>query len=138
MAGRITFSMIKPDAVQGNHIGAIISMIEQAGFSIQAMRLTQLTPKTAGEFYQVHKDRPFYHQMCEAMSAGPVVAMALEKENAVADFRQLIGATDPAQAIAGTIREQFGRTIEANAIHGSDADATAVLEAEFFFPEVNA
>lgn len=138
MAGTITFAMIKPDAVQGNHIGAIISMIEQAGFDIQAMRLTQLTPKTAGVFYQVHKDRPFYTPMCQAMSEGPVVAMVLRKENAVADFRQFIGATDPAQATAGTIRERFGRTIEANAIHGSDADETAILEAEFFFPEINA
>jgi nucleoside-diphosphate kinase len=135
MAGRITFSMIKPDAVQGNHIGAIIHMIEQAGFGIQAMKLTQLTPQTARTFYQVHEKRPFYEQMCEAMSAGPVVAMVLEKENAVADFRKLIGATDPAQATAGTIRERFGKHIEANAIHGSDADETATIEANFFFPQ---
>lgn len=137
MANTITFSMIKPDAVKDKYMGAIISMIEHAGFSIQAMRLTQLTPETAGLFYQVHKERPFYEQMCQSMSAGPIVVMVLEKENAVADFRILIGATDPAQASVGTIREKFGRSIEANAVHGSDADETAAIEAKFFFPEVS-
>jgi nucleoside-diphosphate kinase len=137
MTGTVTFSMIKPDAVKDNHIGAIINMIEQAGFSIQAMKLVHLTPKTAGLFYQVHKGRPFYEQMCRSMSAGPVIAMVLEKENAVADFRELIGATDPAQATVGTIRERFGKSIEANVVHGSDADETAIVEAQFFFPEIN-
>ncbi|MFM2428440.1 MAG: hypothetical protein RL012_324 [Bacteroidota bacterium] len=137
MTGTVTFSMIKPDAVKDNHIGAIINMIEQAGFSIQAMKLVHLTSKTAGLFYQVHKDRPFYEQMCRSMSAGPVIAMVLEKENAVADFRELIGATDPAQAMVGTIRERFGKSIEANVVHGSDADETAIVEAQFFFPEIN-
>ena len=136
MAGTITFSMIKPDAVQDNHIGAIVHMIEQAGFNIQAMELVRLTPQTARTFYLVHKERPFYEQMCRAMSAGPVIAMVLEKENAVADFRNLIGATDPAQATVGTIREKFGKHIEANAIHGSDADETAAVEARLFFPTV--
>jgi len=135
MAHTITFSMIKPDAVKDKHIGAIIHMIEQAGFSIKAMKLTQLTPQTAGIFYEVHKDRHFYEHMCQAMSIGPVVAMVLEKENAVNDFRKLIGATDPAEAIEGTIRKKFGKSIEENAIHGSDADATAMVEAEFFFPK---
>ena len=129
--------MIKPDAVKDQHIGAIINMIEQAGFSIRAMKLAHLTPKTAGLFYQVHKDRPFYKQMCQDMSTGPVIAMVLEKENAVADFRELIGATDPVQAAAGTIRAKFGRSIEANAIHGSDADETAAVETELFFPKMN-
>ncbi len=137
MTGTVTFSMIKPDAVKDNHIGAIINMIEQAGFSVRAMKLVHLTPKIAGLFYQVHKDRPFYEQMCQAMSTGPVVAMVLEKENAVADFRELIGATDPAQAVAGTLRERFGKSIEANAVHGSDTDETAAIEAKFFFPEIN-
>lgn len=137
MADMITFSMIKPDAVKDKHIGAIINMIEQAGFRIRALKLTHLTPKTAGLFYQVHKERPFYEQMCQAMSTGPVVAMVLAKENAVADFRKLIGATDPAQAAVGTIREKFGQSIEANAVHGSDADETAEQEAKFFFPEMN-
>jgi len=134
MEGTITFSMIKPDAVKDKHMGAIIDMIEQAGFGVRAMKLTHLTPKTAGVFYQVHKERPFYEQMCQAMSVGPVVAMVLQKDNAVADFRQLIGDTDPAQAAIGTIRARFGKSIEANAIHGSDADETAAIEAKFFFP----
>ena len=133
MAGKITFSMIKPDALKDKHVGAIINMIEQAGFSIQAMRLTQLTPEKAGIFYLVHKDRPFYEQMCQDMSTGPVIAMVLEKENAVADFRKLIGATDPAQAAAGTIRKKFGKSIDANAVHGSDADETAAQEIACFF-----
>jgi nucleoside-diphosphate kinase len=133
MARTITFSMIKPDAVKDKHIGAIINMIEQAGFGIQAMKLVRLTPQTARTFYQVHKERSFYEQMCQAMSTGPVVAMVLEKENAVTDFRELIGATDPAQAMEGTIREKFGNSIEANAVHGSDADETAAIEAKFFF-----
>jgi nucleoside-diphosphate kinase len=137
MADTITFSMIKPDAVKGKHMGAIINMIEQAGFRIRALKLTHLTHKTAGLFYQVHKERPFYEQMCQAMSTGPVVAMVLAKENAVADFRKLIGATDPAQAAVDTIREKFGKSIEANAVHGSDADETAEQEAKFFFPEMN-
>jgi nucleoside-diphosphate kinase len=129
--------MIKPDAVKDKNIGAIINMIEHAGFNIQAIRITQLTPQTAGLFYQVHQERPFYEQMCLAMSTGPIVAMVLQKENAVADFRKLIGATDPAQATVGTLREKFGSSIEANAVHGSDADETAAIEAKFFFPEMS-
>ena len=137
MTSTITFSMIKPDAVKNKNIGAIINMIEHAGFNIQAIRITQLTPQTAGLFYQVHQERPFYEQMCLVMSTGPIVAMVLQKENAVADFRKLIGATDPAQATMGTIREKFGSSIEANAVHGSDADETAAIEAKFFFPEMS-
>jgi nucleoside-diphosphate kinase len=137
MTSTITFSMIKPDAVKDKNIGAIINIIEHAGFNIQAIRITQLTPQTAGLFYQVHQERPFYEQMCLAMSTGPIVAMVLQKENAVADFRKLIGATDPAQATVGTLREKFGSSIEANAVHGSDADETAAIEAKFFFPEMS-
>ncbi len=137
MTSTITFSMIKPDAVKNKNIGAIINMIEHAGFNIQAIRITQLTPQTAGLFYQVHQERPFYEQMCLVMSTGPIVAMVLQKENAVADFRKLIGATDPAQATMGTIREKFGSSIEANAVHGSDANETAAIEAKFFFPEMS-
>jgi nucleoside-diphosphate kinase len=137
MTSTITFSMIKPDAVKDKNIGAIINIIEHAGFNIQAIRITQLTPQTAGLFYQVHQERPFYEQMCLAMSTGPIVAMVLQKENAVADFRKLIGATDPAQATVGTLREKFGSSIEANAVHGSDADETAAIEAKFFFPAMS-
>ena len=137
MAGTITFSMVKPEAVKDKFVGGIIAMIEQAGFSLQAMRLTQLTPQDAGRFYEVHKDRPFYEEVCQDLAAGPVVAMVLQKENAVADFRRLLGATDPAEAAAGTLRKKFGRSIGANAVHGSDADTTAAVEAKFFFPEIN-
>ncbi|MHA7877783.1 MAG: nucleoside-diphosphate kinase [Bacteroidota bacterium] len=136
MASTFTFSMIKPDAVQGKHIGAIINMIEQAEFSIRALKLTHLTYEAASLFYQVHKDRPFYEQMCRSMTTGPVVAMLLAKDNAVVAFRKLIGATDPTQAAADTIRARFGQSIEANAVHGSDADETATIEANFFFPEL--
>ena len=135
MAGTITFSMIKPDAVQKKHVGGIISMIEAAGFTIQAMKHTQLTPEAAAKFYEVHKERPFYKDMCDFVASGPVVAMVLEKENAVADFRKLLGATNPAEAEEGTIRKNFGESIDHNAVHGSDADETAAVEANFFFPE---
>lgn len=136
MTNRITFSIIKPDAVQGKHIGAILTMIEEAGFMVRALKLTQLTPRTAGIFYEVHSDRPFYARMCQDMAQGPIVAIVLEKDNAVRDFRELIGATDPVQAMTGTIRKKFGKSIEANAIHGSDADETAAMEARFFFPDM--
>ncbi|MEL6412575.1 MAG: nucleoside-diphosphate kinase [Bacteroidota bacterium] len=128
-----TFSMIKPHAVQGHQTGAIIAMIEQAGFTIKALRMTQLSVAQAGQFYQVHQDRPFYQQMCQNIAAGPVVAMLLEKDNAVADFRKLLGATDPTASAAGTIRHQFGQSIEENAVHGSDAPETAAAEVKFFF-----
>lgn len=134
MTGTITFSILKPDAVKDKHVGAIIQMIEQSGFGIKNLQLARFTPQTAGLFYQVHKDRPFYASMCRSMATGPIVAMVLEKENAVADFRKLIGATNPADATVGTIREKFGKSIEANAVHGSDSDETAYIEASFFFP----
>ncbi|WP_448520154.1 nucleoside-diphosphate kinase [Rhodoflexus sp.] len=133
MATNRTFTMIKPDAYQAGNSGAIIKMIEEAGFRIVAAKLTRLTPERAGEFYAVHKERPFYNDLCSYMSSGPIIAMILEKENAVADFRQLIGATNPANAEPGTIRKLFAKSIEANAIHGSDSDENAAMEGAFFF-----
>jgi nucleoside-diphosphate kinase len=126
--------MIKPDAVEAENIGAITKMIEEAGFSIKAMKLTQLTSERAGEFYEVHKERPFYNDLCSYMSSGPIVPMILEKENAVEDFRTLIGATNPQDAAEGTIRNLFAKSIEANAVHGSDSDENAAIEGSFFFP----
>jgi len=125
--------MIKPDAVAAGHTGAIIKMIEEAGFRIVAMKKTQLSRERAGQFYAVHRERPFYNDLCTYMSSGPIVPMILEKENAVEDFRKLIGATDPQKAAPGTIRNLFARSIEANAIHGSDSDANAEIEGSFFF-----
>ncbi len=133
MAGKTTFTMIKPDAFAAGNSGAILKMIEEAGFAIKAMKLTQLTTTTAGGFYAVHKERPFYTDLVKYMSSGPIVAIVLEKENAVADFRKLIGATNPANAEPGTIRKLFAKSIEANAIHGSDSDENAAIEAAYFF-----
>jgi nucleoside-diphosphate kinase len=133
MAGKRTFTMLKPDAVNASNSGAIIKIIEEAGFRIVAMKKTMLTPERAGEFYAVHKERPFYKDLCKYMSSGAIVPMILEKENAVEDFRKLIGATDPAKAAAGTIRNLFAKSIEANAIHGSDSDENATIEGDFFF-----
>lgn len=125
--------MIKPDAVQDGHIGGITQMIEGAGFRIVAMKLTRLTAERAGAFYEVHKERGFYQDLVNYMSSGPIVAMILEKDNAVADFRTLIGATNPAQAADGTIRKKYARSIEANAVHGSDSDENARIEGDFHF-----
>jgi nucleoside-diphosphate kinase len=133
MAGNKTFTMIKPDAVADGNSGAIIKIIEEAGFNIVALKKTQLTKERAGEFYAVHKDRPFYADLCNYMSSGPIIPIILEKENAVTDFRTLIGATNPAQAAEGTIRKLFAKSIEANAIHGSDSDENAAIEGSFFF-----
>lgn len=133
MAGNRTFTMIKPDAVSAGHTGAILKMIEEAGFRVVAMKKTQLTKERAGQFYAIHKERPFYNDLCNYMSSGPIVPMILEKENAVEDFRKLIGATDPQKAAPGTIRNLFAKSIEANAIHGSDSDANAEIESNFFF-----
>ena len=135
MAGNRTFTMIKPDATAAGHTGAIIEMIEKAGFRIVAMKKTLLTPERAGQFYAVHRERPFYNDLCRYMSSGAIVPMILEKDNAVADFRTLIGATNPANAEAGTIRKRFATSIEANAIHGSDSDENADIEGSFFFPK---
>jgi nucleoside-diphosphate kinase len=125
--------MIKPDAFAEGHSGAIIQMIETAGFKIKAAKLTHLTKERAGQFYAVHKERPFYQDLCQYMSSGPIIAMMLEKENAVGDFRKLIGATDPAKAEDGTIRKLYAKSIESNAIHGSDSDDNAIIESNFFF-----
>lgn len=125
--------MLKPDAVGANNTGAIIKMIEEAGFRIIAIKKTRLTKERAGQFYEIHKERPFYNDLCAYMSSGPIVPMILEKGNAVEDFRKLIGATDPKKAEAGTIRNLFAKSIEANAIHGSDSDANAQIEGSFFF-----
>lgn len=125
--------MIKPDAVADGNTGAILKMIEEAGFKIVAMKLTLLTDVRAGQFYEVHKERPFYNDLKKYMSSGKIVAAILEKDNAVADFRKLIGATNPEQAEEGTIRKKFAKSIEANAVHGSDSDENAQIEGSFFF-----
>lgn len=125
--------MIKPDAVANGHIGAILDQVIKAGFTIKAMKLTTLSEAKAGEFYAVHKDRPFFKDLVDFMSQGPIVALILEKDNAVEDFRKLIGATDPKKAITGTIRQLFADSIEANAVHGSDSDENAAIEGSFFF-----
>lgn len=127
--------MIKPDAVGNGHAGAILDKIIKAGFKIVAMKYTQLTPERAGQFYAVHKARPFYGELVKYMSSGPIVPIILEKENAVEDFRKLIGNTDPAKADPGTIRNLFAKSIDANAIHGSDSDANAEIEGNFFFSQ---
>ena len=135
MAGNKTFTMIKPDAFEAGNSGAIIKMIEEAGFKINAAKLTKLTPENAGAFYAVHKERPFYGDLVKYMSSGAIIAMILEKDNAVEDFRKLIGATNPAEAAKGTIRKMFAKSIEANAIHGSDSDENAAIEGSFFFSQ---
>ena len=126
--------MIKPDAVRANHVGAVLSCIENAGFTIKALSMLQLSPAIAASFYSVHAHRPFYKDLCTFIASGPVVAMVLEKEAAVLDFRQLMGATNPLEAVDGTIRKLFGTSIDYNAIHGSDAEETAAVELSFFFP----
>ncbi|GAA4803009.1 nucleoside-diphosphate kinase [Olivibacter ginsenosidimutans] len=128
-----TFTMIKPDAVGNGHIGSILNDILAAGFRIVALKYTRLTKETAGAFYAVHKERPFYKDLVDFMSSGPIVAAILEKENAVEDFRKLIGATDPAKAEPGTIRNKYAQSIEANAVHGSDSNENAAIEGSFFF-----
>ena len=133
MATNRTFTMIKPDAVQENHIGGILGMIEAGGFRIVELQKINLTAERAGQFYAVHAERPFYNDLVKYMSSGPIVAAVLEKDNAVADFRTLIGATNPAQAAEGTIRKKYAKSIEANAVHGSDSDENAQIEADFFF-----
>ncbi len=133
MATNITFTMIKPDAVEANNIGPILAMINKAGFRIKAMKYLSLTKKQAGNFYGVHKERPFYGELVDYMGSGPIVAAILEKDNAVADFRKLIGATDPTKAEDGTIRKLFAKSIAANAVHGSDSEENAAIEGNFFF-----
>ena len=131
-----TFTMIKPDAVEANHIGSILGMITEAGFRVVAMKYTKLSEVQAGKFYEVHKERPFYSELVEFMSRGPIVAAILEKNNAIEDFRKLIGATNPAQAEEGTIRKCFATSIGENAVHGSDSDENAKIEGDFFFNQL--
>ncbi len=136
MAGNRTFTMIKPRTVAENHTGAIIKMIEEAGYKIVSIKKTHLTASTAGKFYEVHKERPFYEELVKFMSSGPIVPMILEKENAVLDYRKLIGSTDPAEAAEGTIRKLYATSKGENAVHGSDSDENAEIESSFFFSEI--
>ena len=131
--GNRTFTMVKPDAVAAGNTGNILAMIEQAGYKIVALKLTQLSEAKAGEFYAVHKERPFYGELVAFMSSGPIVAAILEKENAVSDFRTLIGATDPSKAEEGTIRKKYAKSVGENAVHGSDSDDNAAIESAFHF-----
>lgn len=128
-----TFTMIKPDAVRNGHIGNILQMINAAGFRIVAMKYLQISTAQAEQFYAVHKERPFFGELTQFMSSGPIVAAILEKENAVADFRKLIGATNPAEAEEGTIRKKYATSLGENAVHGSDSDENAQIEGDFFF-----
>ena len=130
-----TFTMIKPDAVANGHAGKILDHIIQSGYKVVALKYTHLTAEKAGEFYAVHSERPFYKDLVDFMSSGPIYAAILEKDNAVEDFRKVIGATDPSKAEAGTIRNLFAKSIDANAIHGSDSDENAAIEGNFFFAE---
>ena len=136
MATNRTFTMIKPDAVEANNIGSILAMMTENGFKIVAMKYTKLSSEQAGQFYEVHKERPFYGELVSYMSSGPIVAAVLEKTNAVAEYRTLIGATDPTKAEEGTIRKMFAKSIAANAVHGSDSDENANIEANFFFSQI--
>jgi len=133
MASNRTFTMIKPDAVKNGHIGAILDRMNKAGFRIVSLELTRLSLADASQFYAVHKERPFFNDLVSFMTSGPIVIAILEKENAVEDFRKLIGATDPKKADAGTIRADFAESIEANAVHGSDSDENAMIEGAFYF-----
>ncbi len=133
MATNRTFTMLKPDAIENGHMGKIIDMIINAGFQIKAMKYTSLSVAQAQEFYAVHSERPFYGELVDYMTSGPIVAAILEKENAVADFRNLIGATDPSEAADGTIRKYYAESKGRNAVHGSDSDENAAIEIEFHF-----
>lgn len=133
MAGNRTFTMLKPDAVENGHIGAILDQITASGFKIVALKLTQMTRRDAEAFYEVHQERPFFGELVEFMSRGPIVAAILEKDNAVEDFRTLIGATNPEDAAEGTIRKKYAASVGENAVHGSDSDENAQIEANFHF-----
>lgn len=135
MAGNKTFTMIKPDAVKAGNIGNILAMMNNDGFRVVAMKYTQLTTEAAQEFYAVHKERPFYGELVEFMTSGPIVAAILEKDNAVEAFRTLIGSTNPEEAAEGTIRKKYASNIGENAVHGSDSDENAKIEGDFFFGE---
>ena len=131
-----TFTMIKPDATKNGHTGAILNMINEAGFKIVALKMLHISDAKAGEFYAVHKERPFYGELVSFMSSGPIAAAILEKDNAVEDFRKLIGATNPAEAAEGTIRKKYATSIGENAVHGSDSDENAAIEGDFFFSKL--
>jgi len=131
-----TFSIVKPDAVGAAHAGDVLARLEKAGFRILALRMRRLTKAQAEGFYHVHRERPFFSSLCEFMSSGPCITMVLERENAIAHLRDIMGATDPAKAAPGTIRKDFASSIEANAIHGSDAAETARFEIGYFFPGI--
>lgn len=133
MASNRTFTMIKPDAVKAGHIGGILNDICAAGFKIVAMKFTKLSKAKAGDFYAVHKERPFYGELVSFMSSGPIIAAILEKDNAVEDFRTLIGATNPANAADGTLRKKYAKSVGENAVHGSDSDENAAIEGAFHF-----
>ena len=133
MTGTRTYTMIKPEAVEKGLVGAILAMIENGGFRIVALKKTQLSKAEAGKFYEVHAERPFYGELVDYMSSGPIVAAILEKDNAVADFRELIGSTDPGEAAEGTIRKAYAESKAKNAVHGSDSDENAEIEGNFFF-----
>ena len=128
-----TFTMIKPDAMKSGHAGLILDRIIKEGYKIVALKMTKLSADKAGEFYAIHKERPFYGELVQFMSSGPIIAAILEKNNAVADFRTLIGATNPAQAAEGTIRKLYAVSVGENAVHGSDSDENAKIEGDFFF-----
>jgi nucleoside-diphosphate kinase len=133
MATNRTFTMIKPEAVENGNTGAILERINKAGFRIVALKKTALSKELAGKFYEVHSERPFYGELVDYMSSGPIIAAILEKDNAVTDFRTLIGATDPSEAADGTIRKEFAESKAKNAVHGSDSDENAELEGDFHF-----
>lgn len=136
MAQNLTFTMIKPSSVRNNHIGAILKMINDNGFRIKAMKLTSMTRANAEAFYGIHAGKPFFEDLVSFMSSGPIVAAILEKENAIADYRELIGNTNPAKAAPSTIRALFAESMTANAVHGSDSDENALIEGSFFFSEL--
>ena len=135
MEKNITFTMIKPDAVEKGYIGGILKKINDAGFKIIAMKLTKLTKERASEFYKIHEEKPFFRDLITYMTSGPIVSAVLQKNNAVEDFRELIGATNPEEAKEGTIRKLYAESISANAIHGSDSDENALIESNFHFDE---
>ena len=136
MSGNVTFTMIKPCAVKNNFIGPILKMINEKGFKIKAIKMTRLTRDRAEAFYEVHTGKPFFEELVDFMSSGPLVAAILEKENAIDDFRELIGNTNPEKAAAGTIRKLFAESLTANAVHGADSDENALREGSFFFSQL--
>lgn len=136
MSGNITFTIIKPCAVENQHIGSILKMITDAGFRIAAMKFIRMSKIQASRFYEIHKERPFYQDLTDFMSSGPIVVSILEKDNAVDEYRRFIGSTDPAKADPGTVRKLFAESIQRNAVHGSDSDENARRECDFFFSEI--